>query len=127
MHLVGWLHFLISEKWLIQETSYGTQKSTLFSSPELHALGLSSMRAAQSFCCGRVTTVAAQIDIANKMYNLEKDRQTPRNIHSSKTEARKNRNYMNRPITSNEIKSVIINSKQKSRTRQLQRGILPNI
>ena len=45
MHLVGWLHFLISEKWLIQETSYGTQQSTLFSSPELHALGLSSMRA----------------------------------------------------------------------------------
>ena len=65
------------------------------------------MWAAQPFCCGRVTTVGAQIDIANKMYNLEKNRQTPRNIHSSKTESRKNRNYMNRPITSNEIQSVI--------------------
>ena len=61
--------------------------SPLFSSPELHALGLSSMWAAQPFCCGRVTTVGAQIDIANKMYNLEKNRQTPRNIHSSKTES----------------------------------------
>ena len=74
------------------------------------------MRAAQSFCCGRVTTVAAQIDIANKMYNLEKDRQTP-GRYTLLRQARKNRNYMNRPITSNEIKSVIINSKQKSRTR----------